>query len=258
VRQLTLARITPILITTRALWRACVRGWKRVTIVWDTAQGIHTGFRATEHGFRFANCFSWDSVGHMQRWLVARAGIRLLRLPASALGLCGGMCLAALDLYHAGRRVPTDEAPPAPESPLFRYLWRRQLDSYGGLRVPLRVLAWMWRRDQHVDRLTIAEFVRLQSRLSGGAPTPLVLVRTRGATDPTANHQVLALGYTWEPHTRRATIQIYDPNHPLIEPTVSFTLAPGDRLHDLHQSTGEAVRGFFVEYYRPRAMRLPA
>ena len=73
--------------------------------------------------------------------------------------------------------------------------------------------------------------------------------------DPLANHQVLALGYTWEPHAP-ATIQIYD-RTTLIGP-LCRSRWPGDRLHDLHQSTGEAVRGFFVEYYRPRAMRLPA
>lgn len=225
--------------------------------MWDTERGVRTSFRPVEHGFRFENRFAWPGAGQASGWMLAAAGQRLLHL-SSILGLCGGMTLAALDLYYAGRPVPTDEAPPQPGSPLFRYLWRRQLDSYAGLRVPLRVLTWMWRRDQRLDRLTAAEFGRLQRALDAGRPTPLVLVRVRGAGDPTANHQVLALGYRWEPLTRRATIQLYDPNHPLMEPTLSLALAPGEGPLDLKQSTGERVRGFFVGRYRPRTRGLPA
>jgi len=112
----------------------------------------------------------------------------------------------------------------------------------------------MWRRDRRLDRLTISEFLRLRQRLACGVPTPLVLIRSRGAADPTANHQVLAIGYSWEPLTRRATIVLYDPNYPLMEPTLSFVLAPDERLHDLRQSTGERLRGFFLGYYdHPKA-----
>jgi hypothetical protein len=225
--------------------------------VWDTERGIRTGFEPAQHGFRFANRFTWPAAGHGWRWTLARRGLRLFRLEADALGLCGGMCLAALDHYYAGRAVPPDDTPPRPGSPLFHYLCRRQFDSYAGLRTPLRVMTWMWRHDRRLDRLTIAEFLRLRRRLGGGAPTPLVLIRARGAADPTANHQVLAIGYSWEPLTRRATISLYDPNYPLTEPTLSFVLAPDDRLTDLAQSTGETLRGFFLGSYHSRVGGLP-
>ncbi len=226
--------------------------------MWDSERTVRTGFRPAEHGFRFANRFLWPRAGQGRGWTLARAVLRLLGMNTTALGLCGGMCLAALDLYHLGRPVPKRDAPPSAGDALFRYLLRRQIDSYSGPRVPLRVLAWMWRRDGHLDRLTIAQFLHLRARLDAGAPTPLVLVRTRGISDPTANHQVLALGYTWAPLERRATIFMYDPNHPLIEPTLSFIVAPGGRLIDLRQSTGEAVRGFFLGRYRPRTSGPPA
>lgn len=221
--------------------------------MWDTERGVRTGFVPAEHGFRFVNHFPWP--GGAWGWRPVQWVLRLFRMETAALGLCGGMCLAALDLFHAGRSVPLDDAPPSPGSSLFRYLWRRQLDSYRGLRVPLRALAWMRRPDQRLDRLTVAEFLRLRQGINGGAPTPMVLVRARGANDPTTNHQVLAVGYSWEPLTRRATIELYDPNHPLAQPTLSFVLAPGGRVIDLAQSTGEALRGFFLSPYTPGGRR---
>lgn len=225
-------------------------------IVWDSEGGVRTGFRPEEHGFRFANRFAWPGVG--RAWVLAGATLRHVGINTTVLGLCGGMCLTALDLYYAGRAVPDGAAPPAPGSALFRYLVRRQIDSYAGLRVPARVLTWMWRRDARLDRYSVAEFLHLRAQLNGGTPTPLVPVRARGISDPTVNHQVLAVGYAWEPLTRRATIHLYDPNHPLMEPTLSFTVVPGERIMALRQSTGETVRGFFLGRYRHRRAHLPA
>ncbi len=221
----------------------------------ESAKALGTCFEPAKHGFRFANRFAWPA--RARGWALARAGLRLVRLQADALGLCGGMCLAALDYYYAGRPIPEDNLPPRPGSPLFRYLLRRQLDSYAGLRLPLRVLRWMWCRDRHLDRLTLAEFERLRVHLDGGAPMPLVLIRARGLADPTVNHQVLAIGYTWEPLTSRAAIFLYDPNHPTAQPTLAFTVTPNKRVSGLSQSTGEPLRGFSLGYYRPPAMLPP-
>jgi len=217
--------------------------------VWDGERVVDTGFRAARHGYRFANRFAWP-VRRRSGLRALRAGLRLFGLQSAALGLCGGMCYAALDDYCAGRTPSDAPAPPPPNTPLYRHLLRRQIDSLAGLRVPLRVLAAMWRGDGRLQAMAIDEFARLSILLEQGTPTPLVLIRARRVSDPTANHQVLAVGYRWEPATLRATIALYDPNHPLEEPELTFTVAPGGRIAGLAQSTGEPLRGFFVAPYR--------
>jgi hypothetical protein len=46
------------------------------------------------------------------------------------------------------------------------------------------------------------------------------------------------------------TIYLYDPNHPGEEPSLSLNLANPTAGVNLTQSTGEPLRGFFVNKYQ--------
>jgi hypothetical protein len=77
----------------------------------------------------------------------------------------------------------------------------------------------------------------------------LLLVRTRGLTGMTKNHQALATAYEYDAQSGSLTVQLYDPNHPRSAPTLSMDLREPGRGIGLRQSTGEPVRGFFATHY---------
>jgi hypothetical protein len=169
-----------------------------------------------------------------------------------AYGLCGGMCFAALDYYHAGRSVPGESDVDLIVPEVQNYLRRRQLDSLS-LPVVARVIRWMMLDDRDVGRLTVTQqFPKLRARLERDDPAVLLLVRARGMEDPTRNHQVIAVGYQLDDTAGYLTIYVYDPNHPGMEPTISMTISQPDRGIHAEQSTGEELRAFFVNDYRPR------
>jgi hypothetical protein len=75
-------------------------------------------------------------------------------------------------------------------------------------------------------------------------------VRVHGSANPTANHQVLALGYDFNPDTKDFTIHTYDPNYPGEQPTISINLGKDGIYRSITYSTGEVVRGFFQIKYK--------
>jgi hypothetical protein len=212
---------------------------------------IHTGFTASQ-GFHFANAFALP-LG------IAR--------DAFVYGLCGGMCFAALDYYYSGQRIPPlTEAPPT-GSPLYRFLLRRQIDSISQLSVLSRLGLWMLARNERVAAWTVGvQAPRILYALDRGEPVVLMVLRDvshddedtrtcarrRGPASPFINHQVVATG-----HGRGAdggiVIALYDPNYPNVEPTLLVTESEGGVR--VLQSTGELVRGFFAQTYRP--MKVP-
>lgn len=166
-------------------------------------------------------------------------------------GLCGGMCYAALDYYHAGLLVPTRTTVPQPGDALYRYLWKRQMDSLHLPAGALRILRWMFRGDEIIVRTTVQqEFPRLRDSIARAQPPVLLLVQARSWEDPTRNHQVVAVGYDLDDVAQRATVFLYDPNHPGEESTLHLEL--GSPFGMSMQSMGEIPRGFFVQDYRPR------
>ena len=197
-----------------------------------------TAFDPLRHGLALANYF--------QRALPVRLGPLVY-------GLCGGMCFAALDYYHAG--LPASAVGDDPAR-LNRYLHKRQWASFGGPVVPWRTLVWSLRRDARIAALTRRrEWPRVRARLECGEPVVLVLIRSRGWRHLTTNHQVVAAAYE-EDAAQQITLCVYDPNHPGQEPTLRFGLADSPLLDGQH-STGEMDRGFFVQRYRPRHRGLP-
>ncbi len=196
---------------------------------------MRTLFTAAQHGFRFRNGFLTPA-----RWVGVRAPV---------VGLCGGMCFAALDAYYANQNVAADEQPPEPGTPLFQRLMKRQTDSLSAKRgrtpVMVTFTQWMLHSDEWMMQQTLMEELpAMRSALQTGRPVVLGLVRAWSLLDWSRNHQVVALGYCEE--NGKVIIPLYDPNHPGFEPV----LVVDRRRRVIHQSTGEFLRGFFVIPYQ--------
>jgi len=205
---------------------------------------VRTPFVAEEHGFRFVNRFDFSF-----RFRLPFTGP--VDLGHVVYGLCGGMCFAALDYFHAGRTILNHTRREDLSPRYLRYLWDRQLDSLNLPVIP-RVMEWMLLEDAVIGELTAyREIPRVCGRLHQGLPTVVALIRVQGLEGPTKNHQVLATGYDLDVAAQHFTLHVYDPNHPSQSPTLIFNLSqPWCGLHPT-QSTGEPLRGFFVIAYAP-------
>ncbi|MEW5992695.1 MAG: hypothetical protein AB1736_15310 [Chloroflexota bacterium] len=216
-------------------------------------QGSVSGFAPSCHGFGFVN--RWPS-GPAFEW---RARYLRVGIGDVAEGLCGGMCFATADRFLRGEPPPADVEPPAAGSSLFREIARRQLDSLELGIVPLRF--WWVAARVRTGRWPAAEQVRewrsIRGDLDAGRPAMLGLVRS-AAVNPfslTKNHQVL--GYGYEAGRDRATIRIYDPNHPGRDDVTLDLRVDGDRggsggrVVSLGQSSGEPLLALLRLPFRP-------
>jgi hypothetical protein len=200
-----------------------------------------TSFDNQNHGFHFGNRFEFPDVLNVR--------LSFLKLTDIVYGLCGGMSFAAIDYYKLGLPVPDFDQPEEISVKLFRYLWNRQLDSLRGGTLR-KLVRCMLRSDAGLAKAVISEEIpKLRNLIDQGTPAVLALVRVKGLNDPTRNHQVLVTGYDYDPQTRQMTLSLYDPNHPRREPKITFNMANPDRGIQITQSTGEALRGFFLINY---------
>jgi hypothetical protein len=211
-------------------------------------------FKPSAHGFRFANRFP----GYPLPFSVPT----LLRT-STCYGLCGGMCYAALDFLLAERGIPQDVAPPEQGSPLHRYLYRRQIVSFGPFGACIaRFAAWMALPDDTpfgTQRRTYDQFQAVRARLDSGQPVVLGIVYVSIAETVAIwkNHQVLACGCSQVSDTA-FDINIYDPNLPQDDAVVirAERVAVGKEVFGLRctqKVAGQAekkVRGFFIAPYR--------
>jgi hypothetical protein len=212
-------------------------------------------FKPSVHGFRFANRFPGYPLSFPTPTLLRTS---------TYYGLCGGMCYAALDFLLAGRSIPLDASPPQQGSPLHRYLYRRQIASFGPLGACVaRFAAWMALPDDTpfgTRRRTYDQFQAVRTRLDGGQPVVLGVIYVSAAETPAIwkNHQVLAYGYSQVSDTA-FDINIYDPNFPLDDAVVIRVerVAVGRGIFGLRctqKVAGQAekkVRGFFIAPHRP-------
>ena len=209
---------------------------------------VSTSFSSQIHGFRFTNRF--ENNFNYQFPLIGDVDLGSL-----VIGLCGGMCFAALDYFRAGRPIPQQRNVPAAGSKLRKYLEGRQVHSLLPPRGVLKVLSWMVRSDRSIGGFTArTEFRMLRTRINRGDPAVLALIRADERGDATKNHQVVATAYDFNQSTRRLTIDLYDPNRPRQSPALELDLRIPGRGGWIRQSTGEPLRGFFVIDYKRQVL----
>lgn len=192
-------------------------------------------FRVARHGFAFRNSFAGSPLPASLRnatsgWEKSLKGTieKNFVLPTQ-FGLCGGMCMAAADFFHAGLAIPRVDAPPQAGTPLYEYLYQRQVESWGpGSVYALKFLQWMRLPDAGADspsERSVAEIKTIATKVSAGelVPVGLVLVRhaeegARNGGKPWENHQVLC--WKVEPRDLGVDLHVYDPNYPKDEGVV--------------------------------------
>jgi hypothetical protein len=191
-------------------------------------------FKTSSHGFRFGNSFTAVPAKHP-----------IPKLPqfTKRFGLCGGMSAAAIDWFVAKRQIPQVISVPAQGTPLYKYLFDRQLATFGNkwsyvykfikwMALPLnnkRLVSPIPGKSiplvKGTRRRTREEFNKIVSEMRKGRPVVLGLVRVKATSSLKvwANHQVVA--YSVQQHrdhrsgalpggTLTATFSVYDPNHP--------------------------------------------
>jgi hypothetical protein len=210
-----------------------------------TLHTVRTGFTAAEHGFKFWNSFEFSASLSLKP--ITR---RPVDLGTVVLGLCGGMCFAALDYFHAHKPIPAVADPKAIKTELRNYLVDRQLDSLARGAV-VKVLDWTAREDSSLAvSVSGWEAPKLRKQLDDTVePAVLALIRVGGVTHLMENHQVVATGYDFDDVTNEMVVYLYDPNWPGDTPKLRMTLTKPSAGIALVQSTDEPVRGFFVIGY---------
>jgi hypothetical protein len=168
------------------------------------------GFLPSLHGHAFVN--RWPA-GPAFEW---RARYVRVGIGEVAEGLCGGMCFTAADRFVRGEAGSVGAEPPAPGTPLFREIARRQLESLEFGLVPLRF--WTTAARVRAGRWTIHDQVRewraIRAEIDAGRPAMLGLVRSAGVNPFSLTHNHQVLGFAYEADAGVATIRIYDPNYP--------------------------------------------
>ncbi len=213
---------------------------------------VHAPFSASVNGFAFAN--SWPHIPPLRFRIGGPVPVELA-VGDAANGLCGGMALAALDLYLAGIEPERVEQQPLQGTPRFRYLVERQLASFELGLGPARfyLLAAPWRSaESRAAEVLRRELPRVRRELAAGRPVVLGLVHSVSANpaELIRNHQVIACGIEAEPSPGATRIRIYDPNRPG-DDTVRLVVRGGAGPLDIAYSPGPPVVAFFRQGYRP-------
>jgi hypothetical protein len=184
-------------------------------------------FRPSLHGFAFVNSFTGSPLPAALRELkgplgdLIREGVESGTNAPSRFGLCGGMSLAAADLFLERTPRPAANKPPAPGTDLYEWLHRRQESSLGSAGLfAIKFMTWMMLPDaisstgttnttsttatplRTIAHATYEELGPILKRLDEGELAPLGLVYVRAASNskapesqpglPWENHQVLA------------------------------------------------------------------
>jgi len=222
---------------------------------------VRTPFDVKKHGFHFTNHFD------ITPGLFGGVGGPFV------LGLCGGMCAAALARYEQQKPVESLTSPPkqtCPELELFWELIERQLVTLypeGGPKLVefitsrngssgSEAIGDMRTQFTGIVTLSLKEWPRLRASLDAGKPIIVCLVRSSAFNDLSENHQVVAIGYQWAGGDH-PTVFIYDPNHPDDEQSLTFSMGDKDSLHGV-ESDGKTMRGFFVIDVPPDRLKTSA
>lgn len=219
-------------------------------------------FSPAQNGYHFVNLFK----GVMLPFSIPE--IPGLNRLSGTYGLCGGMASTAYDHYLFGRETPRQNSVPRGGSTLQRYLYRRQMDSFGTLgEYILKFASWMKLPDDTADglcSLTAHEFQHFRARLANNMGSVLGLLYAKGSkiSHLFLNHQVL--GYALDsPDEDHSVIHIYDPNYPERDDVtirVERCIVGQQNGQPIHGLTCEqwlgnqrlcAIHGFFLMPYIP-------
>ncbi|OWY17174.1 hypothetical protein C7N43_29215 [Sphingobacteriales bacterium UPWRP_1] len=170
------------------------------------ASGAGKGFLPSIHGFAFPNYFTFQ------------LNTRLSFIPrfSSTYGLCGGMVKAAADYYEHQLPLPHTNIIPQPGSSLYRYLVKRQMQSFGPTFAYLTRFFkwWMLYSTLKTQQLTLHEWEKIKIALDNQILVQLGVVYVDHHQGSLwENHQVLAYAYE-QPNPGLIYLKIYDPNFP--------------------------------------------
>ncbi|MBN1315261.1 MAG: hypothetical protein JXA42_07330 [Anaerolineales bacterium] len=219
-------------------------------------------FRPSLHGWKFLNRFKGYFIPFSIPSLPDIPGV------GNVYGMCGGMTAAALDMLLAGRVISKNDKTPKRKTPLHRYLYRRQIDSFGSFGEQIvRFARWMFLPDGTTLgtwRKSLIEFETIRAKLDDDNPLPigLVYVSSQDTLKIWENHQVLAWQYVKNNETE-IDLYVYDPNYPERDDVVircrHTPIQDGDgvTLFGLNSTQWvgsrqvRPVRGFFAMPYTP-------
>jgi hypothetical protein len=153
-------------------------------------------FLPSRNGFKFANSFSGYFLPFSTPGFLAPK-----KVPPNY-GLCGGMSSASYDYALEGQPIPAVTEVPNQGTRLQRYLYRRQMDSFGPLgHAVVKVAQWTTLPDDTLvgtQRRTADELTQFRLRLDDENLVVLALIYDRASTLGELsrlifnNHQVLA------------------------------------------------------------------
>lgn len=194
---------------------------------------VKTKFTPLLHGYYFPNRFEFKGF------------TKIIKSLNNSLiyGMCGGMVFTALDHYFDQKNIPdygfVNDLPLS----YTKYLWKRQTESVS-FAVLLKIIQFAAiSASKSLQKSFEVELPIVIDRLNDGLPSPIVIIRSSLFQNPTHNHQVLVTGYVET--SSFLEFSLYDPNHPKQDPKLIITKQPASII----QSTGEPVRGFFLNHY---------
>ena len=171
----------------------------------------------SRHGFKFPNSFPAYFLPFSTPTYMGSSKV------GSIYGLCGGMCSAAYDFALARIPIPDIREIPKAGTRLYRYLFRRQVDSLGGFgQQVVRVAQWTSMPSETAlgsKAQTLHEFDLMRSSLEDKNPVILALIYEHATTLKKLsrvifnNHQVLAHSFEQDA-SGVITLHVYDPNLP--------------------------------------------
>ncbi len=227
-------------------------------------------FLPSTHGFMFTNSFAGYFLPFSTPDFLGSNKV------TKKYGLCGGMCAAAYDFALVHKAIPGVTQAPHQGTKLQRYLYRRQMDSLGGLgQEVVKVARWTSLPDDTLVgtfRRSADEFEAIRCMLDQKNLVVLALIYVRATSLSELskvifeNHQVLAYAYQIDADGL-FTIRIYDPNLPGRDDVVIHTqeillgevpgssgpqMVTGLKSSELAAGTHyRDVRGFFAMPYSP-------
>lgn len=172
---------------------------------------VKTTFDPKVHGYHFPNDFTGNLIipvgSYNPPGPIPSINFGSINFGRNQFGLPGGMSAGAADHFNAGTAAPADTTTPARGTPLYRYLYDRQVDSlvdHGKHGVKSLILGMvLGEKDiKDLNSRTQTHIKRARKRFAQNKVVPILLIKT-GVPSPnpatikdriTTNHQVLGIG----------------------------------------------------------------